>query len=228
MKRVMLVVEEPKESLFLEALLRKLKFDVETVKISFMDKYLSFRPEVIFVTAKGKKISGIEIAKKINSKGEGPKIFLVVSPLSKLKPQDLMNVNVAGYVETPINPNKIIELLSHHCHIDAASLRDNLNKAIKGSDSKAENKDSTFVKSKDRNIEESVVVKAPEKNPENKTNEVASKYLNSKFLDFTPPQQTHVNRDIINQKLEAIRKEKVPDDFDEKRQEFVRAMFKKT
>ncbi|MDZ4662265.1 MAG: hypothetical protein SGJ18_11675 [Pseudomonadota bacterium] len=209
MKRVMLVVEEPKESQFLESLLRKLKFDIEVIKISFMDKYLSFRPEVIFVTAKGKKISGIEIAKRINGKGEGPKIFLVVSPLSKLKPQDLMNVNVSGYVETPINPIKVIELLSHHCHLDAAVLRENLNKALKGTAPKAEGHENTFVKSK-----------------ENVSHEKSSKYVNSKFLNFQLPDQTHISREIINKKMEDIRKEKVPDDFDEKRQEFVMLMFK--
>lgn len=223
MKRVMLVVEEPKESQFLEALLRKMKFDLEIVKVSFTEKYLSFRPEILFVTAKGKKTSGIDIAKKINSKGEGPKIFLIVSPRSELKPKDLQNVNVAGYLMTPINPQKVIELLGLHCNLDVAELRKSLAKAAKSAEQKTEVTESTFVKSKSKIVEETKNLNAkviPQGDGE-------SKYLNSKFLDFTPPKQTHMNRELIAKKLEDIRKEEVPEDFDEKRREFVEAMFKK-
>ncbi len=156
----MLILEEAKETHLLESMLRKLKFDVEVVKttVALQDKFLQFRPDLAIVTAKGKKINGIDIARKVNAKNEITKFILAISPNFKIKPQEFGGLQVAGFLETPINPAKVLELISQIGKLDLQALKETLisksAEAASAANAANANKESTFVKSKEKPAED--------------------------------------------------------------------------
>lgn len=219
----MLILEEVKEMLFLEAFLRKFRFDVQSIKtnVAVMDKYLSFRPDLIIVTARGQKINGIDLAKKINPKHENVKIFLSISSAQKVKPTDLKDLVVAGYIESPTNPMKCLEMIAQHLKLDLNSLKESFEKQGKASEKTKDSSGPTWVKG-GKSTEEAIEVKSRET-----ASKVESKYLKNKFLDFDEPKQQKLDRERIQKEMGRIRKEGEEPELDEARKEFVRQLYKK-
>lgn len=236
MRRILLILEELKEMSFLESLFRKLRFDVEVVKtnVGIMDKFLGFRPDLVIMTARGKKINGIELCKKMNPKGDATKIVLAISSSAGIKPAELKGINIVGFLESPINPIKAMELVAQHLKLDLNSLKEQLEKQSKVAE-EGPSKESTFVKSKEK-IEESatwVKGKAPKDSlfevpgGEQESEAKPSRYLNHKLLDFELPKQRNLDKDGIQKAVAKIATEGAEPELDQARQDFVRALYRK-
>lgn len=239
MRRILLILEEVKEMIFLENLFRKMRFDVETVKtnVGIMDKFLRFRPDLVIMTARGKKINGLDLCKKMNPKGDATKIILAISSQSGIKPTDLKGINIVGFLESPINPVKATELIAQHLKLDLASLKENLDRSTRApEDTAAANKDSTFVKSKERTNEDTTWVKG--KGSKEAVFEIndsghldssskASKYLNHKLLNIELPKQRALDKERIQKAVATIQTEGEEPELDAARQDFVKALYRK-
>ncbi len=235
---------------YLESLFRKLRFDVETIKtnVGVMDKFLSFRPDLVIMTARGKKINGLELCKKMNPKGDATKIVLAMSTQSGIKPTELKGINIVGFLESPINPGKALELIAQHLKLDLSVLKENMERAGKTVEEAPTVKDSTFVKSKERAEEATTWVKgkgnkdsifeasgesaAKESLFEVKGGTAASsggesKYLNHKLLNFELPKQRNLDKERIQKAVAKIATEGEEPDLDQARQDFVRALYKR-
>lgn len=236
MRRILLILEEVKEMSILESLFRKLRFDVEVVKtnVGIMDKFLGFRPDLVIMTARGKKINGIELCKKMNPKGDATKIVLAISSASGIKPAELKGINIVGFLESPINPVKAMELVAQHLKLDLNSLKEQLEKQSKVLD-ESTTKDSTFVKSKEKSEEAATWVKG--KGSKDSLFEVSGgdaasaaksgRYLNHKLLDFELPKQRNLDKDGIQKAVAKIATEGAEPELDQARQDFVRALYRK-
>lgn len=238
MRRILLILEEVKEMTFLENLFRKLRFDVETIKtnVGIMDKFLGFRPDLVIMTARGKKINGIDLCKKMNPKGDATKIILAISSQAGIKPAELKGINIVGFLESPINPMKAIELIASHLKLDLAVLKENLERSTRTVEDPGTGKDSTFVKSKDKGSEDATWVKGKGTKDAlfdvsggnvSESSKGPSKYLNHKLLNFETPKQSNLDKDRIQKAVAKIATEGREPELDEARRDFVKALYRK-
>jgi response regulator RpfG family c-di-GMP phosphodiesterase len=238
MRRILLILEEVKEMTFLENLFRKLRFDVETIKtnVGIMDKFFKFHPDLVIMTARGKKINGIDLCKKMNPKGDATKIVLAISSAAGIKPAELKSVNIVGFLESPINPMKALELAAQHLKLDITQLRESLEKQNKVSEDKNDETDTTYVKSKEKSEDGATWVKG--KAPKESVFEVSggdvknestkpSKYAHHKLLDIEYPKQKSLEKDNIQRMVSRIATEGEEPELDVARQEFVKALYRK-
>lgn len=93
MDRVLLVFEDLNELSHIEATLRKVGFDVESISSDFSlsEKLLGFNPDIITIYGKGQKFSTISLGKKLkdNFRYQG-KVVLIFAPNDPPNPQDLL------------------------------------------------------------------------------------------------------------------------------------------
>src|SRR5580700_5245585 len=106
MLRVLLVLEDYGELVFLQILLSKLGFDVGTVKNpkAMQDSMAKLNPDVVFLTAKGKRVNGTELSAQIKRVQGRPKIVLLAPTpirdrLSKVEIQ-----HAEAVLESPVSP----------------------------------------------------------------------------------------------------------------------------
>src|SRR4051812_37957777 len=124
MKRIFMVIEDYNELLFLETLLKKVGFEVETVKneVNVAERMLALSPDLVIATGDGLKVNGIRVSKKVKKKGYNAKLLLLF-PRSKLQNPQLLNSFVAdAAVETPLNPRAIITSVCQLLDLDLDSL----------------------------------------------------------------------------------------------------------
>jgi CheY-like chemotaxis protein len=109
MRRVLLVLEDYNELLFLETLLKKLGFDVESIRneVSLSEKIMGFAPDLIVATGDGHKINGTRVAQKIK-KRVGQTRLLLIFPRQKLQQGATETFAADGVIESPLNPRSII------------------------------------------------------------------------------------------------------------------------
>lgn len=124
MRRILLVLEDYNEQVFLETLLKKIGFDALSVRNELLlsDQMLIFKPDVIIGTGDGVKLKGINIQRKMQ-KNRVPAKLILLFPLQKLQDQKLMasySADVA--VETPVNPRVLIETICIVAQLDASSV----------------------------------------------------------------------------------------------------------
>lgn len=114
MDRVLLVYEDLNELGHIEATLRKVGFDVESISTDFSlsEKLLSFNPDIITVYGKGIKFSTIALGKKLkdNFRYQG-KVVLIFAPDDPPNPQDLLKVRVDVLVQAPVGAIKLADSL---------------------------------------------------------------------------------------------------------------------
>jgi CheY-like chemotaxis protein len=113
MRRILLVIEDYNEALFLEGFLKKLGFDLENVRSEsqLSDKMLSFAPDLVVATGDGKKISGAKVTEKVRRKGSKARLLLLYSK-NRMADQMFLDNGVAdGITETPVNPRDFVVMV---------------------------------------------------------------------------------------------------------------------
>ena len=80
MLRVLLVLEDYGELVFLQILLSKLGFDVGTLKNpkAMQDSLAKLNPDVVLMTARGKRVNGTELSAHIKKIQGRPKIVFLL------------------------------------------------------------------------------------------------------------------------------------------------------
>lgn len=155
MLRVLCVIDDYNELLFLERLLRKIGFDVDGLQNprKFSDVCLGFNPQVIIVTMLGKTVNGISLSQKVNKRGDGfPYIIALQDPHQGYSMDELSDTGIDELIETPINVKKLLKVLSEVGSVDFDTLVDKLAKAQAAI---ASNQNTDNVESKDPSGRES-------------------------------------------------------------------------
>lgn len=130
MLRVLLAIDDYGEMVYLQTLLKKLGFDVDAVQKqrAFAGKQLGFNPQIVLATADGRRVNGIELAEGIRRRQGIPHFILLVHP-QQAKELDLDNLkNVDGHLESPVNIQRLLEIISLVADVDAVALLEKYNR----------------------------------------------------------------------------------------------------
>ena len=78
MIRLLLVIDDYNEMIYLQTILKKLGLDIEAVSNprKFTDTILGFNPSIVVMTAHGKKVTGFEFAQSMRKKKGLPDLIL--------------------------------------------------------------------------------------------------------------------------------------------------------
>ncbi len=126
MLRVLMVLEDYGELMFLQTVLKKIGFDVDSTQNTRMvgDALLSLNPEVVVMTAAGKRIRGLDIAGTIKKIRGFPKIILIRSTSLTFDPTS--NPAVDGWLDSPVGAPDLLAKIAELAGLDNQSLQDKL------------------------------------------------------------------------------------------------------
>lgn len=199
MLRVLLAVEDFGEMVYLQILLSKLGFDVGTVKNPkvLVDSLYKMNPEVVILTARRKRVIGVELSKQTKKILPKTKIILLAPPAirDRLTKSELMHAE--GVIETPVNPPALLDMMARLSNLDADALLDKYKKMKTQLPSAPT--DAAFS---------------------------SSRYAPFLKLDEPPKAQSFSKQKVVDI-VKEIRSEPLDQDLERERQAFVQALFKK-
>lgn len=118
--RVLLVLDDYNELLYLQTLLKKLGFDVDGIQNdrNFSDTNLAFHPSLVIATAVGKRVNGIAMAEGLNKTKLMPKVILLAPPIlvEKLKGKTIDNVD--RIISSPVQAKEVLLCIAQICSLD--------------------------------------------------------------------------------------------------------------
>lgn len=114
MNRVLLVIDDYSELVYMETLLKKVGFDVDGIQNNrkFDEKRLTMNPEVVIASAKGKNVNGLSLVEKMKRRGGKPKNILIIPQALAKKLEGLSLKNVDATLNAPIEPEPLLKLLA--------------------------------------------------------------------------------------------------------------------
>ncbi len=122
MLRVLMVLEDYGELMFLQTVLKKIGFDVDAIQNPrlFPDACLKMNPDVLVMTANGKKVKGLELSRSIRRVRGVPQIILIRSG-SLTKEEDL---NVDAWLDSPVGAMPLLNAIGDTCGLNKDVLAD--------------------------------------------------------------------------------------------------------
>lgn len=130
MRRVLLYLDDYSELVYMETLFKKLGFDAQGVQSqrAFDEALLGLNPEVCIMTARGKRVHGLDIAENLSNHSRHTKIVLF-APRGLAEKLDAKNVPfVDAWVETPPSIPTLLTTLASSMGMDAKILLEKYNK----------------------------------------------------------------------------------------------------
>lgn len=127
MPRVLLVLDDYRETVSAETTLRKIGFDVVGLNsdMGVGVQMLSFRPEVMVASGFGTRVRGLQIGKSLREGKLSPtKLALVFPKNKKPDPQDLMSAQIDAIIESPYSMERLIEVLAKLMELEPQGLLD--------------------------------------------------------------------------------------------------------
>lgn len=227
MQKVMLVIDDYTELVFTENLLKRMGFDVLSLNrdSSFAESLLSFFPDVLIATLKGRHVEGLRLAITLKKKNPNSKTVMLAPSASELTlPPE---ARVDALLEMPVQAVQILTELARLTKLDETQLLekfDKLNKARNftreslnmGSDGQM-GSGNKFVKGSDQTISKGPSIRE------------------KRYADFLDKHDDQVNKVLPHAPVAAATKEAVEADkanavLDQKlleqKREFVKALIK--
>lgn len=129
MDRVLLVIDDIQYAGHLEATLRKVGFDIETITNEFNlpDKLLSFNPDYIIVKGTGSRVTTETVGKKLkeSTKFLG-KVILIFPQTQKSNPEELIKLRMDVLLFEPISALRLVNSLLALTQMDKDTIFDRL------------------------------------------------------------------------------------------------------
>ncbi|MBX9766753.1 MAG: hypothetical protein K2X47_05730 [Bdellovibrionales bacterium] len=228
MKRVLLVIEGFNELAYTETLLKKVGFDCTGTQneLGIAEKILSFRPQVMLATSRGRKVKGETLMERLSAKGlHLPQLILLASDQS-LSEFEKSHSRAQQVLISPVSPVQLIEALAVALELDSATLIKKMGRDL--DPSMVENKLEFYVKGGAGPLEENAGV--ANANVASGVPPISrSKRDPSAILKNLPTTPGGLDRRLVEAQTQDFRKrEKDADikEIDEERQEFVKTLFK--
>jgi hypothetical protein len=242
MRRILLVLEDYNELLFLEMLLKKVGFDVESIRseVSLAEKLMAVSPDLVVSTGDGHKILGTRVAQKVKRKGSLTKLILLYPRTKAQQMQTIENFIADGVQETPLNPREILTAICSLTNVPVEGILTKFERLPLGKENLPESQivggrvsmtDDNIVVNGDSVVEglEGLLKEEFGNHPPKKDPVRMSKYL--KYLVNLPPSPVDgFSKQAIQRAVQDIRKnENDPaiKKLDQERKDFVVALFKK-
>lgn len=126
MLRVLMVLEDYGELMFLQTVLKKIGFDVDAIQNPrlFTDSLLAMNPEVLVMTAYGKRVRGFDLTKTVKQNRGTPKIILIRTPGV---PQD-DDPKIGHWLDSPVGALNLLNAIGDLCGLDKGVLADKFQK----------------------------------------------------------------------------------------------------
>lgn len=215
MKRILLILEDLNEQNFIEVLLKKISFDVLSIRKESVinETVLGFRPDVVISTGEGSKISGHRVVTQIKAKGVDPKLILLFSINQAADKSITSKYKYDFLLETPINPIGLITAICKVVGIDKDPVIKKYEKLPISQLDQSADSELQIISYKNK-----------------KKSERAAKY--DEILKNAPQSKENgFARKKVNEELQKIRdfekENKDVKEIDEERKKFVSALFKK-
>ncbi|MGE0762021.1 MAG: hypothetical protein AB7N80_01960 [Bdellovibrionales bacterium] len=238
MLRILLVVDDYGELLFLQTLLKKLGFDVDGIQNerSFEESFLALNPDVIIATAQGKKVDGIGLAESIRKVRGIPKIVLLAGGPMLDRLQSMVVPSVDGVLESPVSASRLLGVIAQLGGLDPAVLLDKYRK-LKATLSPEREADLQILQRDDEGTLDmgqtlSAPLSAEKAATVKKTSseEARQQRFQNTLKQIEKPKAERFERQRIQQFTKEIRADEDPEDSAEleaERRSFVKEMFKK-
>jgi hypothetical protein len=126
MLRVLMVLEDYGELMFLQTVLKKLGFDVDSIQNprGFSDHVLSMNPDVLVMTSLGKKVNGIDLCKSLRRVRGVPRVILLRPPNTAEDP----TINADAWLESPVPALSLLNSIADLCGLNKQVLAEKFQK----------------------------------------------------------------------------------------------------
>lgn len=227
MKKILLVLEDYNELLFVETLLKKVGFDSMGLQAEskIADALISFNPQMLITEGRGRKINGFQIAQKIKKSKGFPKHLVIVGGHEKFSAEELAKSDIAGTLIRPVHPVELSESIGHHLGIDPEILKDKFQKLGLFQDKKGQDK-FRIVSGRGNGPKQMVTLKESPL-----TDDDRALRGRKAIEDLPDPKANGLNRKLVQQQVKDFRsREDDPEirDIDEERFAFARQLFKRS
>jgi len=132
MVKVLLAFEDFNELTLTESYLKKVGFDVVGIsnEVLLGDQLLSFNPDIVVAHGKNNRVSSFSVGQKMkeNHRFHG-KVVIVVPKDVRPGPTEIIKMKMDGIIESPLAPDKLIQVLCRLSSQDAQSYLDKLHKS---------------------------------------------------------------------------------------------------
>ncbi|MEQ1665267.1 MAG: hypothetical protein ABL927_07830 [Bdellovibrionales bacterium] len=148
MLRIILVIDDYNELIYLQTLLKKMGFDVEGIQNTkkYQDVSLGFNPQILITSARGSKVNGLALAQGIIKMRGYPKIIALGVRVNEFDENKLNSMGIDQILDSPVNPKKLFSTLALLGGVDEEVLLAKYAK-IKGYLNPMTNSESTVVNS---------------------------------------------------------------------------------
>lgn len=130
--RVLLVFDEYQEMMVTETYLKKVGFDVIGImnELSIQEKIFEFNPEAIIVSGKSNRVSSISVGKKLKDilRYDG-RVVLALPKNQRPDPDELRKIKMDVLMESPIQSDRLIQVLAKFSGVSAEPILEKLKKA---------------------------------------------------------------------------------------------------
>lgn len=227
--RILMVLEDYGELMFLQTVLKKMGFDVDAIQNprSFNDSVLRMNPDVLVMTAHGKKVNGVELSKSVKRVRGLPHLVLITAPGA------LKNADHAHYLESPVGAMELLNKIAEIGQLDKEVLADKFSK-LKLQEAGAEARILKLNQEGNGNIEE--LMKSME-NPGNLGNLPPTtltpeqrKERYKKFLSEERPENIGFGVKQVQEHIKSLRSHESEEelaDLERERKAFVEHLFRK-
>ncbi len=132
MTRILLVIDDYNEMIYLQTLLKRLGVDVEALNNSrsFSETLLGFNPKLLIMTAHGKKINGLQLAQNVTKRKGIPSIMLLKSASQFFKPHELDDPHLDLVLDSPVNVLQLIKAVATLCELNIDQLTEKLHRVM--------------------------------------------------------------------------------------------------
>lgn len=117
-------MDDYSELVYLQTLLKKVGFDVDGIQNSrkFEEVRLTFNPDLVVASAKGKNVNGLSMIESMKRRGGKPKNILIIPRALAEKLEGLKLKNVEATVKSPVEPHHFLESIAKVLDKDGAQL----------------------------------------------------------------------------------------------------------
>ncbi len=231
MLRVLMVLEDYGELMFLQTVLKKIGFDVDAIQNprQLQDSLLAMNPDVLVMTANGKKVKGLEMSRRIKRVRGLPRIILIRGG-QMVREEDL---NVDAWLDSPVGAMSLLNAIGDTCGLNKDVLSDKFLKLRLQEVSESEAR----VLKVDENPLSQAEMERPSVDAGNFALQQSSTLSSAdrqerykKFLQAEIPEQVGFSVKQVQDQVKSLRQEENAEDLAElerQRKEFVEHLFKK-
>lgn len=253
MKKILLLFEDYNELSTTEVYLKKVGFDVVGIgnEAKLMDQLLAFNPDIVVSGGLTQLVSSLSVGAKLkeNSRFNGKSVIILPAGY-KLMPSDLIKIKMDATLESPVEPLKLLQILSKLSGLDGDLICEKFKKAtLTDPDLQRRLKEALKNNSKKpakvevQNSGQNPIREAgsdPMSESEKSKNVFADparaaryeKFLKSSLSAPVPAQlgRSNFNRQEVKERQEAMKKgwnQEELDELDQMKLQFAKALFKK-